>query len=123
MGLVEAGLALVRFVIAKRCFRCGSSLLSSHKRKKKIMCVEVSPSRLFLGIHIPIPFPSHPSSTYLSQSPTTNPSCLLEGSRSCILSTSPLSATPQQGLAGSGFWHPLVQADWTRRGLGWMGTG
>lgn len=83
VGLVGAGLALVRFVIAKRCFRCRSSLLSSHKRKKEIMCVEVSPSRLFLGIHIPIPipFPSHPSSTSLCQSPT-NPSCFLVGSRS-----------------------------------------
>lgn len=72
MDLVGVGLALVRFVIAKRCFRCESSLLSSHKRKK-IMCVEVSPSRLFLGTHIPTPFPSHPSSSSLSQSPTTHP--------------------------------------------------
>lgn len=63
VGLVGVGLALVRFVIAKRCFRCGSSLLSSHKRKK-IVCVEVSPQQ---------PIPGHPHSNSLPVPPLGAP--------------------------------------------------
>lgn len=36
VGLLGAGLALVRVVIAKWCFRSRSSLLSSHKRKNRV---------------------------------------------------------------------------------------
>lgn len=113
-------------VIAKWCFRCRSSLLSSHKRKE-IVCVEGSPEQPILrhppSSSLPVS-PLHVSPSP-SQSPT-NPPHPLAGSRCCSLSTSPLSAIlqpPGRGIAGSGFWHPLVQAGWVRRGLGWMGTG
>jgi len=125
-ALLGAGLALVRVAIAKWWFRCRSSLLSSHKRKK-IVCVEVSPEQ---------PIPGHPPSSslpvlppHVSPSPSqppTNPPHPPAGSRRCSLATSPPSAILQptrRGIAGSGFWHPLVQAGWVRRGLGWMGTG
>lgn len=127
MALLGAGLALVRDVIAKWCFRCRSSLLSSPKRKKSC-ALKVLPSSLFLGTHLPAPLLSHSlrSSFLQANHPPTPLPQAPAGSRRCSLSTSPLSAILQpmgQGTAGSGFWHPLVQAGWVRRGLGWMGTG
>lgn len=96
-------------------------------QEKKIMCVEVSP-KAACSWEPTFQLPSCPTPSCLpfSKPFPTNPPHPRAGSGRCSLSTSPLSATLQlmgQGIAGSGFWHPLVQAGWVRRGLGWMGTG
>lgn len=77
VGLLGAGLALVRVIIAKWCFGCRSSLLSSHKRRKSC-ALKFLPSSLFLGTHLPAPFLSHPLMSALLQAiphqPTPPPS-------------------------------------------------